>query len=192
MEEEGTTSVSEVGTSLPGDLEIGISIAGLGKSFGTELQRNMLTRKQSVEQLTRHALKVTQRQVTSLWSQQHMTRKQLLSEFRQNLLQEVYSLEADCSKCNDAEEKVLACIKQQQKVIDSCKQSQGKRLQNIHVMRDEFMGTLTALDANERGHLSTIRETMRGEIQALQKKLLQQSQRQEMNQVKRAMQTLFL
>ena len=44
MEEEGTTSVSEVGTSLPGDLEIGISIAGLGKSFGTELQRNMLVR----------------------------------------------------------------------------------------------------------------------------------------------------
>ena len=42
MEEEGTTSVSEMGTSLPGDLDIGLNIAGLGKSFGAELQRNLL------------------------------------------------------------------------------------------------------------------------------------------------------
>ena len=33
MEEEGT-SVSEMGTSLPGDLDIGLNIAGPGKSFG--------------------------------------------------------------------------------------------------------------------------------------------------------------
>ena len=42
MEEDGTTSVSEMGTSLPGDLDIGLNIAGLGKSFGAELQRNLL------------------------------------------------------------------------------------------------------------------------------------------------------
>ena len=38
MEEEGT-SVSEMGTSLPGDLDIGLNIAGPGKSFGRSAKK---------------------------------------------------------------------------------------------------------------------------------------------------------
>ena len=41
-EEEGTTSISEIGTSVMGDLDMGMNIASLGKSFGAELQRNIL------------------------------------------------------------------------------------------------------------------------------------------------------
>ena len=43
-EEEGTTSISEIGTSVTGefDMGMGMNIASLGKSFGAELQRNIL------------------------------------------------------------------------------------------------------------------------------------------------------
>ncbi|XP_041358620.1 uncharacterized protein LOC121375304 isoform X1 [Gigantopelta aegis] len=181
--------VADLDIALP-DTDIG-GIGTLVKTFGIDLQQQIKQKKCQLEMVTSGVLKSTGKHFGQLWNQQSQTRKTIMSNFTENIIGELQELEKDIAALKSAEDQAMIFFKSQLKVLEQNKVSQKTRLTNIKCIHDSLHQDMKVAEKNDRHLQHNFSHVLKKDIAELQKKLLFDSQKQQLANVRKCLFGMF-
>lgn len=159
--------------------------------FGADISKTLCQKKKRVEQFTQVSLKNTNKKVEELWTAQQQARSKLQEEYGRQVNAVFQQWESDIEKAKEQEEKLATLFKQQQKLFQQTRIVQGQRLKTIREQTEQFMRGLDELDQNRQGQQKSLQTELKKEMSLLQKKILMDTQQQEMANVRKSLTSML-
>jgi len=159
--------------------------------FGADISKTLSQKKKRVESFTATSLKNTNKKVEELWNSQHQARSKLQEEFGRQVYAVYQQWEADIDKTKEQEEKLNNLFKQQIKLFSQSRIVQSQRLKTIRELTDQFVKSMDNLDCDRHTQQSTLQAGLKKEMALLQKKILMDTQQQEMANVKKSLHSML-
>ncbi|XP_062921748.1 synaptonemal complex protein 3 isoform X4 [Mobula hypostoma] len=100
--------------------------------------------------------------------------------------------EKDIQKAKDQEEKIENLFRQQQKLFQQMRVVQGQRLKSIKQLFDQFLKNLEELEKTHTEQQSAVQSELRKEMALFQKRILMDTQQQEMATVRKSLQSMLM
>jgi len=154
-------------------------------TFGADISKTLNHKKKRMEQFTQNSLKNTNKKIEDLWNAQHNARAKLQEEFGRQINAVYQQWETDIEKSKEQEEKLNTLFKQQQKQVQQSRIVQSQRLKTVRELCDQFSRSLDELDQQRESQQSSLQTDLKKEMSLLQKKILMDTQQQEMANVKK-------
>ncbi|RUS73371.1 hypothetical protein EGW08_018873 [Elysia chlorotica] len=160
--------------------------------FGADISKTLSQKKKRMEQLTQSSLKSTNKKVEEIWKNQQQARTKLQEEFSRQIHAVYQQWESDMEKSHEQEEKLNALFKQQQKLFQQSRIVQNQRLKTVRELSEQFVRGLEELDKTRESQHAALQSELKKEMQLLQKRILMDTQQQEMANVRKSLhQMLF-
>lgn len=160
-------------------------------AFGADIQKHLNAKKQRFEELTKGVLKSTQKKFSSTWLEQQQYQSSVTEDFQAKMMAELSQLEADIVKIKEMEMKSEEFFKSQLEILHSSFISQTTRLANLKKMHSSYRDRARKVQKYNSAAHNNMVDQLRKEMTALQKKLIQETQKQELMNVRRGLQNLF-
>lgn len=162
------------------------------EGFGADVSKTLNYKKKRMEQMTQSSLKSTNKKVEEIWKNQQQARSKLQEEFGKQMHAVIQQWESDIEKSHEQEEKLNTLFKQQQKLFAQSRIVQNQRLKTVRELSEQFVRGLEELDKSRESQQATLQSELKKEMQLLQKKILMDTQQQEMANVRKSLhQMLF-
>ncbi|XP_033644872.1 serine/arginine repetitive matrix protein 2-like isoform X2 [Asterias rubens] len=191
-EDEDDILNSDGQTSSTASMEIlpTVHITQMLKAVGENLKQKMMTKRIQAQKLTDGAVKSTQKSVLNMWAKQLQARSKCQEEFKSVLLSELLSLETDLGNLQEQYMKMEAYLKQHHRKVASTLIQHVSRVKSLQSEHREESRDLN----HELGKhlLQSVKQVLAQEMVTMQKKLLQDSQQHEIQQMKRSLQTMLM
>jgi len=159
--------------------------------FGADISKTLSAKKKRVEQFTQVSLKNTNKKVEELWNTQQQARHKLQEEYGKQINNVFQQWESDIEKAKEQEDKINALFKQQQKLFQQSRIVQSQRLKAIREQSEQFLRALEELEQNRHGQQKSLQTELKKEMAMLQKKILMDTQQQEMANVRKSLSSML-
>ncbi|ESO97668.1 hypothetical protein LOTGIDRAFT_152756 [Lottia gigantea] len=159
--------------------------------FGADISKTLISKRKRLEQLTHSTLKSTNKRVEDIWRAQQLERVKLQEEYCKQVGSVFSQWEVDIEKTKEQEEKLTVLFKQQQKLFQQSRIVQGQRLKTIRQLQEQFSKGMDELDKCHISQQSNVQSELKKEMALLQKKILMDTQQQEMANVRKSLQTML-
>ncbi|XP_072046682.1 synaptonemal complex protein 3-like [Amphiura filiformis] len=184
-EDEETTPAGAAGGHLDGEMQTML------ESFGADMRKSLSSKRKRLENFTQQSLKSANTKVDKIWKMQQSERKKLQEEYNKQLSTVLDQWETDVNKIKDQEEKLQNVFKQHQKLFQQTRITMAQRLKMIKQLFDQFSKTMGDLEQCHQDQQGLVQGELRKEMAMLQKKILMDTQHQEMANVRKSLQTMF-
>nr|DBA30972.1 TPA: hypothetical protein GDO54_006892 [Pyxicephalus adspersus] len=161
------------------------------KRFGADISKALLAKRKRLEMYTKSSLKTSNQKIEHVWKTQQEQRLKLNNEYSQQFQALFEQWEADVHKTEEQEEKLTNMFRQQQKVFQQARVVQNHRLKTIKQLYEQFLKNMQDLEKNQENLLSSAQNELRKEMAMLQKKILMDTQQQEMASVRKSLQSML-
>uniref|UniRef100_A0A8C3JWZ0 XLR/SYCP3/FAM9 domain-containing protein n=1 Tax=Calidris pygmaea TaxID=425635 RepID=A0A8C3JWZ0_9CHAR len=118
-------------------------------------------------------------------------RQKLNHEFSQQFLTLFQQWDVDVQKAEEQEEKLANMFRQQQKVFQQARILQSQRLKTIKQLYEQFSKSMEELEKSNENLLAGAQSELRKEMALLQKKIMMDTQQQEMATVRKSLQSML-
>ncbi|NXU38102.1 SYCP3 protein, partial [Drymodes brunneopygia] len=118
-------------------------------------------------------------------------RQKLNHEFSQQFLALFQQWDVDVQKAEEQEEKLANMLRQQQKVFQQARIVQSQRLKTIKQLYEQFLKSMEDLEKSNENLLAGAQNELRKEMAMLQKKIMMDTQQQEMASVRKSLQSML-
>ncbi|XP_018412154.1 PREDICTED: synaptonemal complex protein 3 [Nanorana parkeri] len=197
--EEKTPGFEKQGKKRPAsatDQEIdadhmGGEVQNMLERFGADISKALLAKRKRLEMYTKASLKTSNQRIEHVWKTQQEQRQKLSSEYSQQFQALFEQWEADVHKSEEQEEKLTNMFRQQQKLFQQARVVQNHRLKTIKQLYEQFLKNMHDLEKNQANLLSGAQNELRKEMAMLQKKILMDTQQQEMASVRKSLQSML-
>ncbi|KAL5006831.1 hypothetical protein ScPMuIL_015637 [Solemya velum] len=159
--------------------------------FGADVTKTLIAKRKRIENLTQNSLKSSNKKVDDIWKLQQSERNKLSDEYCRQLNSVFQQWESDLEKTKDQEEKLTGLFKQQQKLFQQARVVQSQRLKTIRQLQEQYSKGTSELDKYHMGMQTNIQGEMKKEMALLQKRILMDTQQQEMANVRKSLQTML-
>ncbi|XP_063303264.1 synaptonemal complex protein 3 [Pelobates fuscus] len=159
--------------------------------FGADISKALLAKKKRLEMYTKASLKTSNQKIENVWKTQQEQRLKLSNEYSQQFLSLFQQWEVDVQKAEEQEEKVTNMFRQQQKLFQQARIVQSQRLKTIKQLYDQFLKNMHDLEKNHEHLLTGAQNELKKEMALLQKKILMDTQQQEMASVRKSLQSML-
>ncbi|MGH0184746.1 UNVERIFIED_CONTAM: hypothetical protein FKN15_016025, partial [Acipenser sinensis] len=119
-------------------------------------------------------------------------RNKLTDDYSKQFTTVFQQWESDVQKYKDQEDKLGNMFRQQQKLFQQMRVMQGQRLKTVKQLLDQFVKNLEELESSHSAQHSTIQNELRKEMALFQKKILMDTQQQEMASVRKSLQSMLM
>ncbi|XP_065070788.1 synaptonemal complex protein 3-like [Rhopilema esculentum] len=160
-------------------------------SFGADITRTLAAKRKRLQLFTQASLKSANRKYEDTLSSQQMERKKLCEEFSRQIDSVFTQWDSDLSKSKESEEKMENMLRQQFKSMQQNRIVQTQRIRAIKQLHEQFNKTLVDLEKVHQDQQSTIQGEIRKELSQLQKKMLMDTQQEEISNVRKSLQTML-
>ncbi|NXS53277.1 SYCP3 protein, partial [Brachypteracias leptosomus] len=190
----------EEGKELSGseeDIREGAYLIDLGEvqnmleRFGADINKSLLAKRKRLEMYTKASLKTSNQKIEHVWKMQQEERQKLSHEFSQQFLTLFQQWDADVQKAEEQEEKLVNVFRQQQKVFQQTRIVQSQRLKTVKKLYEQFFKSLEELEKSNENFLAGAQSELRKEMSMLQKKIMMDTQQQEMAAVRKSLQFML-
>ncbi|XP_059178954.1 synaptonemal complex protein 3-like [Physella acuta] len=161
------------------------------EGFGADIFKTLSHKKKRVEQLTQASLKNTNKKVEEIWKNQQTARAKLQEEFGKQINSVYQQWESDVEKTKEQEEKLNTLFKQQQKLFQQSRIVQNQRLKTIRELSEQFVRGLEELERSRLSQQTSLQSELKKEMQLLQKRILMDTQQQEMANVRKSLHSIL-
>uniref|UniRef100_G1NK96 XLR/SYCP3/FAM9 domain-containing protein n=1 Tax=Meleagris gallopavo TaxID=9103 RepID=G1NK96_MELGA len=169
---------------------IGLAELVGGLEVLTDINKALLAKRKRLEMYTKASLKTSNQKIEHVWKTQQEQRQKLNHEFSQQFLTVFQQWDADVQKAEEQEEK-LNMFRQQQKVFQQARIVQSQRLKTIKQLYEQFLKSMEDLEKNNETLLAGAQNELRKEMAMLQKKIMMDTQQQEMATVRKSLQSML-
>uniref|UniRef100_A0A8C3XF24 XLR/SYCP3/FAM9 domain-containing protein n=1 Tax=Cyanoderma ruficeps TaxID=181631 RepID=A0A8C3XF24_9PASS len=158
--------------------------------FGADINKALLAKRKRLEMYTKASLKTSNQKIEHVWKTQQEQRQKLNHEFSQQFLTLFQQWDVDVQKAEEQEEK-LNMLRQQQKVFQQARIVQSQRLKTIKQLYEQFLKSMEELEKSNENLLAGAQNELRKEMAMLQKKIMMDTQQQEMATVRKSLQSML-
>ncbi|NXY83757.1 SYCP3 protein, partial [Alcedo cyanopectus] len=159
--------------------------------FGADINKALLAKRKRLETYTKASLKTSNQKIEHVWKTQQEERQKLYHEFSQQFLTLFQQWDVDVQKAEEQEEKLANVFRQHQKVFQQARIVQGQRLKTIKKLYEQFLKSLEELEKSNENLLAGAQSELRKEMAMLQKKIMMDTQQQEMATVRKSLQSML-
>ncbi|NWH70199.1 SYCP3 protein, partial [Piaya cayana] len=159
--------------------------------FGADINKALLAKRKRLEMHTKASLKTSNQKIEHVWKIQQEQRQKLNHEFSQQFLTLFQQWDVDVQKAEEQEEKLANMFRQQQKVFQQTRIVQSQRLKTIKQLYDQFLKSMEELEKSNESLLAGAQSELRKEMTMLQKKIMMDTQQQEMASVRKSLQSML-
>ncbi|NWV85731.1 SYCP3 protein, partial [Dasyornis broadbenti] len=159
--------------------------------FGADINKALLAKRKRLEMYTKASLKTSNQKIEHVWKTQQEQRQKLNHEFSQQFLTLFQQWDVDVQKAEEQEEKLGNMLRQQQKVFQQARIVQSQRLKTIKQLYEQFLKSMEELEKSNENLLAGAQNELRKEMAMLQKKIMMDTQQQEMATVRKSLQSML-
>ncbi|KFW90626.1 Synaptonemal complex protein 3 [Phalacrocorax carbo] len=159
--------------------------------FGADINKALLAKRKRLEMYTKASLKTSNQKIEHVWKTQQEQRQKLNHEFSQQFLTLFQQWDVDVQKAEEQEEKLANMFRQQQKVFQQARIVQSQRLKTIKQVYEQFLKSMEELEKSNENLLAGAQSELRKEMAMLQKKIMMDTQQQEMATVRKSLQSML-
>ncbi|KAK1198338.1 SYCP3 protein, partial [Pygoscelis papua] len=159
--------------------------------LATDINKALLAKRKRLEMYTKASLKTSNQKIEHVWKTQQEQRQKLNHEFSQQFLTLFQQWDVDVQKAEEQEEKLANMFRQQQKVFQQARIVQSQRLKTIKQLYEQFLKSMEELEKNNENLLAGAQSELRKEMAMLQKKIMMDTQQQEMATVRKSLQSML-
>uniref|UniRef100_A0A674K9U3 XLR/SYCP3/FAM9 domain-containing protein n=1 Tax=Terrapene triunguis TaxID=2587831 RepID=A0A674K9U3_9SAUR len=156
----------------------------------SDINKALLAKRKRLEMYTKASLKTSNQKIEHVWKTQQEHRQKLNQEYSQQFLTLFQQWDMDVQKAEEQEEK-LNMFRQQQKVFQQARIVQSQRLKTIKQLYEQFLKSMEELEKNHENLLAGAQNELRKEMAMLQKKIMMDTQQQEMATVRKSLQSML-
>ncbi|KAL9854213.1 synaptonemal complex protein 3 [Geothlypis trichas] len=178
-----------VTTQVPDD--VGGEVQNMLERFGADINKALLAKRKRLEMYTKASLKTSNQKIEHVWKMQQEQRQKLNHEFSQQFLTLFQQWDVDVQKAEEQEEKLANMLRQQQKVFQQARIVQSQRLKTIKQLYEQFLKSMEELEKSNENLLAGAQNELRKEMAMLQKKIMMDTQQQEMATVRKSLQSML-
>ncbi|KAI1239247.1 hypothetical protein IHE44_0012361 [Lamprotornis superbus] len=155
-----------------------------------DINKALLAKRKRLEMYTKASLKTSNQKIEHVWKTQQEQRQKLNHEFSQQFLTLFQQWDVDVQKAEEQEEKLANMLRQQQKVFQQARIVQSQRLKTIKQLYEQFLKSMEELEKSNESLLAGAQNELRKEMAMLQKKIMMDTQQQEMATVRKSLQSI--
>ncbi|XP_027711686.1 synaptonemal complex protein 3 [Vombatus ursinus] len=197
--EEETTVIEKHGKKRPSTVishetveeDMGGEVQNMLERFGADINKALLAKRKRLEMYTKASLKTSNQKIEHVWKTQQEQRQKLNQEYSQQFLTLFQQWDVDVQKAEEQEEKLANMFRQQQKVFQQARIVQSQRLKTIKQLYEQFLKNMEDLEKNHESLLTGAQNELRKEMAMLQKKIMMDTQQQEMASVRKSLQSML-
>uniref|UniRef100_A0A8D0EQX7 XLR/SYCP3/FAM9 domain-containing protein n=1 Tax=Strix occidentalis caurina TaxID=311401 RepID=A0A8D0EQX7_STROC len=168
-----------------------LKLQNMLERFGADINKALLAKRKRLEMYTKASLKTSNQKIEHVWKTQQEQRQKLNHEFSQQFLTLFQQWDVDVQKAEEQEEKLTNIFRQQQKVFQQARIVQSQRLKTIKQLYDQFLKSMEELEKSNENLLAGAQSELRKEMAMLQKKIMMDTQQQEMATVRKSLQSML-
>ncbi|KFO30295.1 Synaptonemal complex protein 3 [Fukomys damarensis] len=157
-----------------------------------DINKALLAKRKRLEVYTKASFKSSSQKIEHVWKTQQEQRQKLNQEFSEQFLAVFQQWDADLKKAEEQEEKLVSIMRQQQKVFQQSRAVQNQRLKTVRQLYEQYVKSLEDLEKNHDNLLNGTQNELKKEMAMLQKKIMMETQQQEMASVRKSLQSMLL
>ncbi|XP_039604555.1 synaptonemal complex protein 3 [Polypterus senegalus] len=162
------------------------------EKFGADISKALQAKRKRIEMCTKSSLENRNHKIEQIWNTQKNDRKKLNDEYNKQFEAIFQQWENDIQKSKDQEDKLGNLYRQQQKLFQQMRVVQGQRVKTLKQLMDQFLKSLEELEQAHSAQHSSVQNELRKEMALFQKKILMETQQQEMANVRKSLQSMLL
>ncbi|XP_071831096.1 synaptonemal complex protein 3-like [Apostichopus japonicus] len=161
------------------------------QSFGADMRKSMSSKRKRLETFTQQTLKAANGKLEKVWKLQQTERQRLSDEYNKQLNVVLEQWETDVKKMKEQEEKLQTMFKQQQRLMQQSCVNVNQRLKNIRQLFEQYSKTVCDLENCHQEQQGGVCGDLKKEMNLLHKKILMDTQHQEMANFRKSLQSMF-
>ncbi|XP_006871158.1 PREDICTED: synaptonemal complex protein 3 [Chrysochloris asiatica] len=171
--------------------DLGGEVQNMLERFGADINKALLAKKKKLELYTQASFKNSNQKIESVWKAQQEQRHKLSQEYSQQFQSLFQQWDMDMQKTEEQEEKLTNMFRQQQKIFQQCRIVQSQRLKAVKQLYEQFVKSMQEMENHHENLLSGAQNELRKEMAMLQKKIMMDTQQQEMASVRKSLQSML-
>ncbi|XP_076589837.1 synaptonemal complex protein 3 [Chaetodon auriga] len=179
FEEEGATCA------------VGNEVQSMLEKFGADISKVMQAKKKRLECLTKNYMKGSQHKLEQLWNNYHTQRQKMTQQYSQQVSSALQQWEAEAQRAEEQEEKFNNLFRQQLKILQQARVVQSQKLKTVRELYEQFVKNMEDMEKSHDTFLQGAQQELRKEMASLQKKILMDTQQQEMATVRKSLQSML-
>ncbi|KAJ8261996.1 hypothetical protein GJAV_G00160910 [Gymnothorax javanicus] len=175
------------------DINVGMGseVQTMLERFGADISKALLAKRKRLETYTKSTLKGSNQKLEQLWKTQQCQRQKLTQEYSQQVFFVLQQWENDVQKSEEQEEKLNTLFRQQQKLFQQARIVQSQKLKAIKQMYEQFSKSMEEMEKSHESFLMGAQSELRKEMGLLQKKIMMDTQQQEMATVRKSLHSML-
>ncbi|XP_026094776.1 synaptonemal complex protein 3-like [Carassius auratus] len=170
---------------------VGNEVQTMLERFGADISKAMQTKRKRLEVLTKNSLKGSTQKLEQMWKSQQNQRQKLTHDYSQEVLSVLQQWETDVQKSEEQEEKLNNLFRQQQKLFQQARAVQNQKMKTIKDLFEQFVKNMDEMEKSHESFLQGTQMELRKEMALLQKKIMMDTQQQEMATVRKSLQSML-
>ncbi|XP_077995090.1 synaptonemal complex protein 3-like [Glandiceps talaboti] len=171
--------------------DFGGEVHNMLERFGSDISKSIVNKRKRLETLTNQSLKSSTRKVEDIFKNQHGERQKLSESYGTQVMNVFQQWESDVAKIKDHEDKLQALFRQQQKLFQQARTVQSQRLKTLRQLHEQYTKGMSDLESHHQQQYGGVQVELRKEMNLLQKKILMDTQNQEMANVRKSLQSML-
>ncbi|XP_058252199.1 synaptonemal complex protein 3 [Hemibagrus wyckioides] len=175
------------------DLIVGVGneVQTMFEKFGADISKVMQAKRKRLEAITKNSLKGSNQKIEQLWKTQHGQRQKLTQEYSQQMLSVLRQWEADVQKSEEQEERLNNLFQQQQKFFQQARVVQSQKIKTVKELYEQFVKNMEEMEKSQEAFFQGAQMELKKEMALLQKKIMMDTQQQEMATVRKSLQSML-
>ncbi|XP_047930548.2 synaptonemal complex protein 2 isoform X2 [Anser cygnoides] len=188
---ESLSTVSVNDPSVLGEdvWEPGYSAISMCQKFQKEFAKKIESRSQKMDHFTKQSLRAAHQHLATMNYQLHECRIRQLDKFHLVILEEIENFEKDSQSLKNMEKEFLTFWKKQKQTLSTYMKNEQQRFQ---ILKTSFEKNIYHTVDYEEHIFTSQMHLMKEDMKGLQEKFLKEMQEEELINVRRGLQTLFL
>ncbi|XP_038869250.1 synaptonemal complex protein 3-like [Salvelinus namaycush] len=182
--------------SEPDDDDIDITKGGdmmtMLDRFGADINKAFLAKRKRLETFTKSSVRTSHQKIEQLWRVQQRDRSKVTEDYCTQFNAVFSQWDTDVQKSKDNEEKLLSMFQHQQKMFQHKRASQSQRLKTLKQLLEQYIQSLDTMEKTHVSQQGAAQGELRQEMALFQKKILSDTQQQEMATVRKSLQTMLM
>ncbi|KAJ0022681.1 hypothetical protein NQD34_014815 [Periophthalmus magnuspinnatus] len=170
---------------------VGTGFQSMLEQFGSDISKAVQAKKKRLEVLTNNYMKGSQHKLEQLWSTHQKQRQKLTQQYSQQVSQTLQLWEAEVQRGEEQEERMNNLFKQQIKVLQQARAAQSLKLKSVRDLYEVFVNNIEEIQKSHHTFLQGATQELRKEMNTLQKKILMDTQQQEMANVRKSLTSML-
>ncbi|XP_061780979.1 synaptonemal complex protein 3 [Nerophis lumbriciformis] len=170
---------------------VGNEVHSMLERFGADISKVMQAKRKRLECLTKTYMSGSQQKLEQLWATYHSQRQKMTQDYSQQVSTVLQQWETEAQRVEEQEEKLNNLLRQQQKLLQQTKVFQNQKLTAVRELYEQFVKNMADMEKSQEGFMQGAQQVLRKEMATLQKKILMDTQQQEMASVRKSLQSML-